>query len=339
MEKIFVLSRNLIYKMQTEETFMHFLLKHQQKNNRTLNFVILMEAILSAAREIAHQYDLSAIRKNTGKSGSQNTHGEKTFALDEMAHKIVMEQLKGSGQVMEATSEENPKEIRLNDDGRYFLYFDPLDGSANIEHNLPVGFLFGIGKRNLEGDEDYHIRKGIEFIASGMFTLPQGIFTFALKNSGAWRFIREETGAYVRPEKIEFPKQKKSWILSFNTSYRNYYDKKITNWINNNENKYGFRYGGSLAIDFHRLLNTGGLFMYPAIVNHTDSSKNQPKGKLRLMYEANVVAMIAKEAGGMAINDRGEDIMEINPKDRHERTGIYVGSEELVEEIRKILIQ
>ena len=92
---------------------------------------------------------------------------------------------------------------------------------------------------------------------------------------------------------------------------------------------------GSLAGDFHRLLTNGGMFLYPAIVNHPDASKNRPKGKLRLLYEANVAAFIAREAGGMAVDENGNDILDIVPEAPHQRTALYVGSKELVESIRE----
>jgi len=111
----------------------------------------------------------------------------------------------------------------------------------------------------------------------------------------------------------------------------------VQEWIAENEPKYAFRYMGSLAGDFHRLLSNGGMFMYPAIVNHPRPDKNRPKGKLRLLYEANVAAFIAREAGGFAIDEHGDDILEIEPGSPHQRTALYVGSRALVEDIRERL--
>ena len=93
------------------------------------------------------------------------------------------------------------------------------------------------------------------------------------------------------------------------------------------------RYMGALAGDFHRLLSNGGMFMYPAIVNHPSPEKNRPRGKLRLLYEANVAAFIAREAGGSAVDEEGRNILEIAPESPHQRTALYVGSTELVESI------
>jgi len=236
---------------------------------------------------------------------------------------------------------EEPEPIRLNEDGgRYFVYYDPLDGSSNIKHNLPVGLMFAVAKKNLEGPEDGHLRSGAELRAAGIFLIPNGVFTLALADTGVFRFHLDETMTYVRPENSErlmLPEDPKNWELSFNSSNRKTFSPVVQRWIEEHEQKYAFRYMGALAGDFHRLLSNGGMFMYPAIVNHPKPDKNRPKGKLRLLYEANVAAFIAREAGGAAIDEAGNDILDIKPESPHHRTALYVGSRPLVESMRKRL--
>ncbi len=324
--------------MRLDDTFMQFLLNHQRRNKRSLNFLILMESIMTAARRIEHAYKSGALQSKLGEANLTNVQGESVMEMDLLAHEIVLHYLKASNQVMEVTSEEVEKEIRINEDGRYIVYFDPIDGSSNVKHSLPVGFLFGICKRDLDKDETYRLRSGNEYIAAGMFLIPSGLFTFALKNSGAWRFIMDETGGYVRPTKINLPEEKKNWELSWNVGNKNYYDNRVQSWLAENENLYNFRYAGSLVVDFHRLLHNGGMFLYPAIKNHKDESKNKINGKLRLLYEASVISFIAKEAGGFAVDEDGNDVLNIMPKRRHQRSALYVGNRELVESIQRKLI-
>jgi len=325
--------------MQLDETFMTFLLNHQRKNKRTLNFLILMESIMAAARKIDSLYRSGALQQNLGEAGTTNIQGESVMEMDLMAHQIIMHYLAQSNQVTEATSEEMTNEIRINDDGRYIIYFDPIDGSSNVKHSLPVGFLFGIVKRDLDKPESYRLRTGREFIAAGMFLIPSGLFTFALRNAGTWRFVMDETGVYVRPTKLVFPTLKKSWELSWNVSNTFAFSPKVQNWLRKNESKFNFRYAGSLVVDFHRMLHSGGAFLYPAILNHTDPSKNKPEGKLRLLYEAAVVAFIANEAGGMAVDESGTDLLDVIPKTRHQRSTLYVGNKEVITEIQNELKQ
>jgi fructose-1,6-bisphosphatase I len=258
--------------------------------------------------------------------------------MDDIAHEITIHYLNTTGRVIHAVSEEADEIIPINvESGRYFIYFDPLDGSSNVSHGLPVGFLFGIAKRNLSGEEDYHLRKGSDYIAAGMFVIPTGTFTLALKDSGTWRFHIDETMNYVKPIQMMLPKEKKTWELSFNSANRGTYAHCVQQWIRENESKYAFRYLGALAGDFHRILGNGGMFMYPAIVNHPDPKKNRPQGKLRLMYEAAVVAFMCREAGGEAVDEKGISILDIEPSHHHQRTALYVGSRPLVESVGRVL--
>ena len=323
--------------MEFEQTFMNFLLEHQERHKRTGHFLVLMDAIISEAKHIEHYYITGALKGHLGQAGKVNVQGEDVMQMDDMAHEIVIHYLKTTRRVIHAVSEESDEIIRLNEDGRYFMYFDPLDGSSNVAHGLPVGFLFGIAKRNLKGKEDLHLRAGKEYIAAGMFVIPTGTLTIALRDAGAWRFHIDETFNYVRPTRLSLPDTPKTWELSFNATNRYTYRQEVQEWVRNNERKYSFRYLGALAGDFHRILTNGGMFMYPAIVNHPDPKKNRPEGKLRLMYEAAVVAFMCREAGGHAVNEKGVPILDIQPSDHHQRTALYVGSKQLVDDIAKVL--
>ncbi len=323
--------------MQFEETVMGFLLDHQEKHHRTQHFLILMDALISAAKHIEHSYLTGALKGNVGLAGNVNVQGEDVFRMDQIAQEITLHHLRVSRRVIHAISEESKEIVQINPDGRYFVYFDPLDGSSNVPHGLPVGFMFGVAKKNLDGPEDNHLRAGRNYIAAGMFVIPTGTFTLALKDAGAWRFHIDETMEFVRPTRIVLPEDKKGWELSFNSANRHTYSKRIQNWIAHNETKYAFRYIGALAPDFHRTLSNGGMFMYPAIVNHPDPQKNRPQGKLRLMYEAAVVAFICSEAGGAAVDETGTSILDVQPKGPHQRTALYVGSKPVVEDITRSL--
>ncbi len=311
--------------IQFEQTFMNFLLQHQERHGRTYHFLILMDAILSAGKYIQHYYLTGALKGYLGSAEAKNIQGEEVMRMDQIAQEITLHYLRVSGRVIHAVSEESEGIIEMNPEGRYFVYFDPMDGSSNIPHGLPIGFLFGIAKRNLEGPEDGHLRAGKDYIAAGMFIIPTGTFTLALKNAGAWQFHIDETMNFVRPSRVILPEDPKSWELSFNAAHRNTYALGVQKWLAENESQYAFRYLGALAGDIHRLLNNGGMFLYPAIVNHPDPKKNRPEGKLRLMYE------------GAAVDETGTPILEIPPQRHHQRTALYVGSKPLVEDIARIL--
>ena len=329
--------------MKLEQSFMDFMLHHQERHNRSYKFLVLLEAVQTAAKYIQYFYQTGSLKNLMCEAGVVNVQGENVMKMDDIADSIVLHYLRRSNQVIYAVTEEEPDPVPLNEEGgRYFFYYDPLDGSSNIKHNLPVGFMFAVAKRNLEGPEDGHLRKGIELRAAGIFLIPNGVFTLALADTGVFRFHLDETMTYVIPENAErliMPEDRKCWELSFNASNRRTFSEPVQGWIEEHEPKFAFRYMGALAADFHRLLSNGGMFMYPAIVNHPKPEKNRPKGKLRLLYEANVAAFIAREAGGTAIDEEGNDILEIKPESPHQRTALYVGSLPLIESMRERLRQ
>jgi fructose-1,6-bisphosphatase I len=146
--------------MELEQTFMNFLLHHQERHNRTYHF--LSSWTPSSARQthraLLHHRGLEG---NLGCTDRVNGQGEDVMQRDDIAHEIIIHYLKTTGRVIRAVSEESKDVIPLAEEsGRYFIYFDPLDGSSNVVHGLPVGFLFGIAKRNLDGPEDFHLRAG-----------------------------------------------------------------------------------------------------------------------------------------------------------------------------------
>ncbi|MBN2207176.1 MAG: hypothetical protein JW742_07215 [Candidatus Aminicenantes bacterium] len=326
--------------LQFEQTFMDFLLEHQERHNRTYHFLILMNSILNAAKRIQHYYLTGALRGNLGLAGSVNVQGENVLKMDEIANDVVKHYLSRSGRVIQAVSEEEDVPIDMNlEGGRYFVYYDPMDGSSNVPHNLPVGFLFGVAKRNLDGPEDLHLRPGRSYIAAGMFVIPTGTFTIALRQAGCWRFHIDEIQNFVKPTRMTLPENRKTWEVSYNSANRETYSSALQKWLAANERKYAFRYLGALAGDFHRILTNGGIFMYPAIVNHPDPKKNRPSGKLRLMYEAAVTAFMCHEAGGLAVDEQARSILDVVPETPHQRTALYLGSAPLVQEVAAALSQ
>jgi fructose-1,6-bisphosphatase I len=327
--------------MKLEQSFMDFMLHHQEYHKRSYNFLVLLEAVQTAAKYIQYFYQTGSLKNLMCETGAVNVQDESVMEMDDIANSIVLHYLRRSNQVIYAVTEEEAEPVRLNESGgRYFVYYDPLDGSSNIKHNLPVGFMFAVAKRNLDGPEDGHLRKGSELRAAGIFLIPTGVLTLALAETGVFRFHLDETMTYVKPEntgRLMLPEDPKGWELSFNASHRGTFSAKVQGWVEEHESKYAFRYMGALAGDFHRLLTNGGMFMYPAIVNDPRPEKNRPKGKLRLLYEADVVAFIARESGGMAIDEDGEDILDVTPESPHQRTALYVGSSPMVESIRRRL--
>jgi len=201
-------------------------------------------------------------------------------------------------------------------DGEYAIVFDPLDGSSNIDVNVNVGTIFSIFRRDLTHDVDV-LQPGLKQVAAGYVVYgPSTVLVYTTGN-GVFGFTLDPAiGAYVlshdnmrMPEKGPYYAVNEANIDLFPENYQLY--------IKYLRMSYSSRYIGSLVADFHRTLLKGGVFLYPPTESH-------PNGKLRLLYEANPLAMIAEQAGGFATNGKRR-ILEIQPDGIHQRTALVLG--------------
>ncbi len=275
-----------------------------------------------------------------GQSGKTNVQGEKVQKLDDFANRTLKRRMEQCGYVCIMGSEEDDGVIPVLDgyEGKYTLAFDPLDGSSNIDVNVSIGTIFSVHRRKSEGKQGEMadlLQKGSEQVAAGyiiygsstvlVYTTGHGdgVHGFTLDPSVGEFFLSHPD--ITIPEKAKY--------YSINEAYSRYWYDDATAYIDKlkemdeqGERSYSLRYIGSLVADFHRNLIQGGVFLYPRDKKSTD----KPDGKLRLLYEAAPLAMIAEEAGGMAITDDGRRILDIEPKDLHQRVALVIGSRDEV---------
>jgi len=218
-----------------------------------------------------------------------------------------------------------------NETGSYALLFDPLDGSSNIDVNVSVGTIFSIYKLKVadpcKASLNDCLQHGYEQVAAGYVIYGSSVVMVYTTGQGVHGFTYDPTiGEFLLShENIVTPKRGKYYSINegsyeqFNESTKNYL-KYIKEEDEETGRPYSTRYIGSLVADFHRNLLTGGIFIYPPTLRH-------PNGKLRLMYEGNPLAFICEQAGGRATDGKNR-ILDIKPSELHQRTPLYIGSEE-----------
>lgn len=277
-----------------------------------------------------------------GTHGTTNVQGEDVKKLDVLANEEFIASLTLGGECCAVISEEEEGIIQVNSeisaDAKYIVAMDPLDGSSNIDVNAAIGTIFSIFKRKSPigtpvTPEDV-LQKGTQQIAAGyviygsstmlVYTTGQGVNGFTLDSS---------IGDFClsHPD-IQIPKEGAMYSINEgNSSEFNEGLKRYIAYCKSSANKKPFsaRYIGSLVADFHRNLLKGGIFIYPA-------TAATPKGKLRLMFEANPMAFIIEQAGGKA-SDGINKIMDIQPKDIHDRVPLYIGSENMVKQVESMM--
>ncbi len=299
-------------------------------------------AVANAAAQIAAKIRLAGLDDAYGAVGATNVQGEQQQKLDVFANVVMTEALRGCADVVGLVSEEDDEPVLFaggqgERSGRQFvLSFDPLDGSSNIDVNVNVGTIFGV--RAVAGSEDVTatvLRPGTEQLAAGYVVYgPSVVFVAAVAGGGVSAFTLDGSGAFVQSaQSMQMPEQGPYYSAneanagSWPSAYRDYLAALLQGQLGGKV--YSARYIGSLVADFHRTLLKGGVFLYPP-------TEKAPKGKLRLQYEANPLAMIAEAAGGAATNGVGR-ILELTATGIHDRTALVVGSRREVEYLQAMV--
>ena len=329
--------KSLEVTLEPIRTFPKHILEQQGKHRHaTGEFSWVLAGIELATRIIDSQIRRGGTADIYGDTGRRNVHGENVQKLDAFAHEVIMKCLGHHGNVGIIASEEDDEPRIIKEPGEsdgYIVLFDPLDGSSNIDVNISVGTIFSILERKADVDRGdvmaQILQPGYKQIAAGYVIYGSSTVLTYTTGDGVHMFTLDPAiGTYIlTKENIRMPGT--GLIYSTNQAYISMYPanvKAYLEWLGTEEaGDRTLRYVGSLVADFHRTLLRGGIFLYPA-------TTKAPSGKLRLLYEANPIAFIAEQAGGMA-TDGERRIMNKEPLMLHERTPLIVGSKREVERL------
>ncbi len=306
-------------------TLTDYILQEEKKaKHATGSFTKLIAQIENASKIIASHVKASGLVDILGKTGNVNATGDEIQKLDQFSNDILMNTLLQSGVVHAIVSEEleEPVFAPKEHDGDYIVFFDPLDGSSNIDTNCPIGTIFSI----------YHKKGGIlqpgrNQVAAGYIIYGSSVMFVYTFGHGVNGFTLDPAiGSYLLSHpNMTMPESGK--IYSINEAYESLYDESTKKYLRHlkDEGKSRARYVGSLVADAHRTYIKGGIFLYPA-------DKKKPEGKLRLTIEVNPFAFLTEQAGGKAVLASGKSPLDITPKQIHERSPLIMGSKENVDQ-------
>jgi fructose-1,6-bisphosphatase I len=291
----------------------------------------LLRDIALASKVVNREVNKAGLIDIMGGMGSTNTGGDEQQKLDVLANIRFTRALQKGGEACALISEESETFMDLNNDGKYVIAIDPLDGSSNIDVNVSIGTIFSIYRRKSKPgmpiQQEDILQKGSEQVAAGYILYGSSTMLVYTTGHGVNGFTYEPTlGEYFlsHPD-MQMPADGK--IFSVNEGSFNSFSDGVKQYVQYcKESNYTGRYIGSLVADFHRNLLKGGIYIYPA----TAKDKH---GKLRLMYECNALAFVAEQAGGKA-SDGIQRIMDIEPKTLHQRTPFFVGSKNMVDKAK-----
>jgi fructose-1,6-bisphosphatase len=329
--------------MSREKTITEFMIEGQRRYPLASgDFTALLNHIRLACKRISFIVGRGALAGAQGPADSVNVQGEAQMKLDQMSNDIFLRTNESGGHLAGMVSEELEAPYQIPDEyhplGHYLLCFDPLDGSSNIDINAPVGSIFSIlkapnGPRPPE-TEDF-LQPGSQQLCAGyaiygattmlVLTVGRGVHGFTL-DRGFGEFILTHENMQLPTETNEF---------AINASNERFWEPPVKRYVAEclaghggvRGKDFNMRWIASLVAEVHRILIRGGLFMYPK-----DTKDLSKTGRLRLLYEANPMAMIIEQAGGSASTGRGR-ILDLQPVDLHQRVPLILGCKAEVERI------
>jgi fructose-1,6-bisphosphatase I len=294
----------------------------------------LLRDIALAAKVVNREVNKAGLIDIMGQMGSQNMGGDQQQKLDVLANIRFTRALMKGGEACALISEESESYVDLSNDGKYVIAIDPLDGSSNIDVNVSIGTIFSIYRRVSPAGTPIQevdiLQPGSAQAAAGYILYGSSTMLVYTTGHGVNGFTYEPTlGEYFlsHPD-MKMPADGK--IYSINEGSSHSFSAGVAKYLEHcKAHAYTARYIGSLVADFHRNLLKGGIYIYPA----TAKDKN---GKLRLMYECNALAFVAEQAGGKA-TDGKKRILDLQPRDLHQRTPFFTGSLHMVEKAESFL--
>jgi fructose-1,6-bisphosphatase I len=315
----------------------HIIDMERQHPEATGAFSTILYDLAFAAKMIAREVSMAGLVDILGGTDERNIHGEDVQKLDAWAHDVIFKALDHCGHLACMASEEAehflpiPAKFKA---GNYVLLYDPLDGSSNIEANVSIGTIFSIHRKITTGErgtEQDCLQKGRDQVAAGYVVYGSSTMLVYSTGHGVHGFTLDPSiGEFLlsHPD-MRFPSPGKR-IYSVNEGNCNSWSDGQRAFVDHlkgvdgtNPKPFSSRYIGSLVADFHRNLLYGGIFMYPG-------DRKNPDGKLRLLYEAAPLAMLAEQAGGRA-STGAIDINDVQPERLHQRVPLYVGSKQWVD--------
>ena len=304
---------------------------------------LLLEVVARACKSISHAVNKGALGGVLGSAHTENIQGEVQKKLDIIANDVLIEANEWGGHLAAMASEEMDDIYSVPNrypQGEYLLLFDPLDGSSNIDVNVSIGTIFSVLKKTSAATtvskEDF-LQEGNQQVAAGYCVYgPQTTLVLTVGDGVAMFTLDREQGSFVlTQDHVQIPLDAKEFAINmsnmrhWDTPVKQYIDECLLGKEGPREKDFNMRWIASMVADVHRILTRGGVFMYP-----WDKREAHKPGKLRLLYEANPMSWIVEQAGGASTNGLNR-ILDIKPKELHERVSVILGSKNEVDRITR----
>lgn len=301
------------------------------------DLIQVIETIIDASKEIAFRVRQGALAGVLGSTQDENIQGETQKQLDVISNQLLKDLLLGCAPVAALASEEEDSVVAANPEGKYLVAFDPLDGSSNIDINGQIGTIFSI-YRALDSvphhsEVQFHQQGSKQVCAGYVLYGPSTLLAITTGKATRCFTLDSTQGNFLlTADKIQIVKDTQEFAINmsnsrfWNEDMHCYIEDLILGETGPRQKRYNMRWNAAMVGDVHRVLTRGGIFLYPS-----DNRNAKQPAKLRLLYEANPMAMLIENAGGKAWSEQ-QRILEIQPQQLHERVAVILGSANEVDE-------
>ena len=308
----------------------------QQKGNLTPELAQVIDTIAATCKTIDQALQKGALAGILGSAGNENVQGETQKKLDVISNDYLIDALKVHPHVGGLASEELDEFTPAQENGKYLVLFDPLDGSSNIDINMCVGTIFSIlPAKNAVTQANDFMQAGTQQVAAGYVLYgPSTMMALTVGNGVAFFTLDPETQTFLLTnENVQVPADTQEFAI--NASNQRHWEQPVKQYIDEllagktsvREKDFNMRWVACMVGDIHRILCRSGIFLYPY-----DLKDPKKAGRLRLMYEANPMSMLIEQAGGASTTGRVR-ILEIEPTELHLRVPVIIGSKNEVERV------
>ena len=314
----------------------HILEQQQLQADGAEDLSAIMNEIVSAGKQIARDLSAAGLTDGLGTTGERNVHGEQVQRMDARANELFVEAFQDSAIVQIVVSEEMDEPFvagRAEKTGNYAVFFDPLDGSSNVDVNAPLGSIFSIHRLDPVGN---FLKMGCEQVAAGYLLYGASTILVYTCGAGVHQFTLDPVAGefFLSASDLQIPARGKIYSVNEGNAFKWSQDvRNAVSYFRDDDQAtgrpYAARYSGCLVMDVHRILVKGGLYLYPG-------EERKPEGKLRLMYEAAPLSFVVEQAGGLG-STGVERISTIHPKTPHQCVPLIIGSREDVEVVEHFL--
>lgn len=322
-------------------TLAQYLIEQQRAARINPDLRLLIEVVARAVKAISVNVSKGALADLLGEAGTDNIQGEAQKKLDVIANEILLQANEWGGHLAAMASEEIEEVHQIPFDypkGGYLLLFDPLDGSSNIDVNISVGTIFSVlrnAETGIDPTEQSFLQPGRDQVAAGYALYgPSTMFVLTVGHGVHAFTLDREMGSFIYTQPfLTIPLDTQEYAI--NSSNARHWEKPMQRFVSELQEgvngprgkDFNMRWVASMVADVHRVLTRGGVFMYPL-----DEKCRAAGGKLRLMYEANPMAMLVEQAGGAASTGR-ERLLDVVPHKLHQRVPVILGSASEVERV------